>query len=242
MLKRTFLFLLTTVALAFGMAGCDYARAQDALVVSVCGTLPLAYAPGATRPVTVDIHGQTCSAAPSPVANQAVDIQKVLGAAPSLTNPLWVFPATGATFPVSGTFWQATQPVSLATAPTTPVTGTFWQTTQPVSGTFYQATQPVSVAAAPLNAIGITPTDRTITSATGASQTLMAANAARHSLTVENTGNANCGVNPTGGTAAIGGAGTLTLVPNGSYQPRIPSVSAVTIICTSSQPIYGEEN
>lgn len=28
-----------------------------------------------------------------------------------------------------------TQPVSLATAPTTPVTGTFWQATQPVSGT-----------------------------------------------------------------------------------------------------------
>lgn len=35
---------------------------------------------------------------------------------------------------VSGTFWQATQPVS----------GTFWQATQPVSGTFWQATQPVS--------------------------------------------------------------------------------------------------
>jgi hypothetical protein len=32
---------------------------------------------------------------------------------------------TGGTFPVTGTFWQATQPVS----------GTFWQTTQPVSGT-----------------------------------------------------------------------------------------------------------
>src|SRR3990167_9608595 len=37
---------------------------------------------------------------------------------------------------VTGTFWQATQPVS----------GTFWQATQPVSGTFYQATQPVSNA------------------------------------------------------------------------------------------------
>ena len=37
--------------------------------------------------------------------------------------------------PVSGTFWQATQPVSIATMPTTPVTGTFWQATQPVSGT-----------------------------------------------------------------------------------------------------------
>ena len=45
---------------------------------------------------------------------------------------------------VTGTFWQATQPVSLATAPSTPVTGTFWQATQPVSGTFWQTTQPVS--------------------------------------------------------------------------------------------------
>jgi hypothetical protein len=36
---------------------------------------------------------------------------------------------------VTGTFWQATQPVSIATMPTTPVTGTFWQAIQPVSGT-----------------------------------------------------------------------------------------------------------
>mgnify|MGYP001584261292 CR=1 FL=1 len=50
---------------------------------------------------------------------------------------------------VTGTFFQATQPVSLATAPTTPVTGTFWQATQPVSGTFWQTTQPVSLATAP---------------------------------------------------------------------------------------------
>ena len=313
MIKRTLLFTLATIALALGMAGCEHARAQDALVVQTCGTLPLAYKLGGPRPITQDVNGNLCT---NGTISPNVNINQILGASPSLTNPLWVFPATGATFPVSGTFYQATQPVSLATAPTTPVTGTFWQatqpvslatapttpvtgtfwqatqpvsgtfwqatqpvsvasapttpvtgtfwqatqpvsiasmpstpvtgtfwqTTQPVSGTFYQATQPVSVAAAPLNAIGITPTDRTITSATGASQTLMAANAARHSLTVENTGNANCGVNPTGGTAAIGGAGTLTLVPNGSYQPRIPSVSAVTIICTSSQPIYGEEN
>lgn len=41
---------------------------------------------------------------------------------------------------VSGTFWQATQPVS----------GTFWQATQPVSGTFWQATQPVSASSLPL--------------------------------------------------------------------------------------------
>ncbi len=59
----------------------------------------------------------------------------------------------------TGTYWQATQPVSLATAPTTPVTGTFWQATQPVSGTFYQATQPVSIASMPTTAV--TMADRT---------------------------------------------------------------------------------
>jgi len=37
----------------------------------------------------------------------------------------WTVTGAGGTFPVSGTFWQATQPVS----------GTFWQATQPVSGT-----------------------------------------------------------------------------------------------------------
>lgn len=92
------------------------------------------------------------------------------------------------------------------------------------------------------NAVGITPTDRTITSATGSSQTVMAANASRHSLLIQNTGTANCGVNPTGGTAVIGGAGTLTLIPQASYSPRIPTLSAVTAICTSTQPLYANEN
>lgn len=61
------------------------------------------------------------------------------------------FPATQ---PVSGTFWQATQAVSIASMPSTPVTGTFWQATQPVSGTFWQATQPVSLAAVPVHDVG----------------------------------------------------------------------------------------
>ena len=51
-----------------------------------------------------------------------------VGGSVSVSN----FPATQA---VTGTFWQTTQPVSIATMPTTPVTGTFWQATQPVSGT-----------------------------------------------------------------------------------------------------------
>lgn len=42
---------------------------------------------------------------------------------------------TAPTTAVTGTFWQTTQPVSIASMPSTPVTGTFWQTTQPISGT-----------------------------------------------------------------------------------------------------------
>jgi hypothetical protein len=36
---------------------------------------------------------------------------------------------------VTGTFWQTTQPVSIASMPSTPVTGTFFQTVQPISTT-----------------------------------------------------------------------------------------------------------
>lgn len=67
------------------------------------------------------------------------------------TTP-WLVTGAGQTFPVTGTFWQATQPVSIAATVnvsaaqsgtwtvtgaggTFPVTGTFWQATQPVSGT-----------------------------------------------------------------------------------------------------------
>lgn len=99
------------------------------------------------------------------------------------------------------------------------------------SGSFASGSQP----------IGITPTDRTVTSATGASQTLMSALATRKGLVIENTGNANCGINLTGGTAAIGGAGTMTLVPFGSYGPTIPTLSAITAICTAGQPLYAHE-
>lgn len=56
---------------------------------------------------------------------------------------------SGVTQPVSGTFWQATQPVSLASVPSHAVTGPLTDaelraTAVPVSGTFWQATQPVS--------------------------------------------------------------------------------------------------
>jgi len=54
--------------------------------------------------------------------------------------------------PVSGTFYPATQTIagSVSIVGSVAVTGTFWQATQPVSGTFWQATQPVSVGSLPL--------------------------------------------------------------------------------------------
>lgn len=204
---------LALILLAVLWSATATAQTKNALVVTSCGSLPsgITYAAGQFGYTVVNTSGMTCSAATlTPGGTQNVNLTQILGASPSLTNPLWVSPATGATFPVSGTF--------------------------------FQATQPVSIAAAPLQPLGVTPTDRTLTSASGSSQQIMAANASRHSLTIENTGNANCGVNPTGGTAAIGGAGTLTLAPLGSYTPHVPTLSAVTIICTAAQPIYGDEN
>lgn len=265
---------------------------------------PVHWAPcNSTNPLAV-------SGSFTPSGTQNVNLTQILGAPPSLTNPLWVFPATGATFPVSGTVTanQGTAnatpwPVSLASTTITgnsivigPTADGSPATTAPVliggtvdgsasgnvgvakvdaAGLVYAAitnwgggalgamanygTSPGAVLVPGVNAfvtntvtvtgtvtssasLGITPTDRTIVSTSGSSQQLMAANASRHSMTIENTGNANCGVNPTGGTAVIAGAGTITLVPLGSYTPRVPTLSAVTVICTSGQPIYGDEN
>lgn len=54
----------------------------------------------------------------------------------ALTRPTDTQPVSIASaVPVTGTFFQSTQPVSIASMPSTPVTGTFWQATQPVSGT-----------------------------------------------------------------------------------------------------------
>lgn len=82
---------------------------------------------------------------------------------------------------------------------------------------------------------GITYTDKTITSATGSSQTIAAANASRKSIIIKN-GLTDAGVNILGGTAVIGGAGTMTLGPleglklTGADCP----LNAITVIGTSA--------
>jgi len=88
------------------MLGALPANAQqhtDALIVSACGTLPVPYVAGTYNYVTMDTTGKLCDSGSGGGGGgtQNVNLTQILGAAPSATNPLWVSPATGATFPVS---------------------------------------------------------------------------------------------------------------------------------------------
>ena len=89
---------------------------------------------------------------------------------------------------------------------------------------------------------GFTQTDKTISSATGASQVLMAANPARRSILIKN-GAANAGINLAGGTAALGGAGTITLAPfEGMYlDGGSCPLGAITAITTAAAYISAIE-
>ena len=80
--------------------------------------------------------------------------------------------------------------------------------------------------------------DASITSLTGSSQQALAKNGNRQFLLIENTGSASIGVNLTGGTAAIGGAGTLTIVAGGSIMlDHVVPQNAITVIGTAAQPV-----
>lgn len=80
--------------------------------------------------------------------------------------------------------------------------------------------------------------DNSIASLSGASQQAIALNGNRQFLLIENTGNANVGVNLTGGTAAIGGTGTITIVPNGSILlDHVVPQNQINVIGTAAQPL-----
>jgi hypothetical protein len=75
-----------------------------------------------------------------------------LGQALMASSSPVVIASNQSAIPVSGTFFQTTQPVSIASMPSTPVTGTFYQATQPVSGTVAISSLPSLPTGA--NAIG----------------------------------------------------------------------------------------
>lgn len=227
------------------------APAQVAVVVASCPTTRATPYPAGTQVLlTVDVNGNLCSTATSSGGGSAVTVADGADVAQGTTTDS----ACGTD---NGTCTAIALLKRIAQRITTAYTSVVLQAGSAVVGKVgIDQTTPGTTNGVQVNAalpagtnsigavvigVGATPTDRTVTSSTGSSQTVMSANAARRSLTIVNTGNANCGVNPTGGTAAIGGAGTLTLAPLGSYTPRLPTVAAVTAICTAGQPLYADE-
>jgi hypothetical protein len=103
----------------------------DPLLPDATGAMPVS---AAALPLPAGAATQTTLAA----VQSAVD---ALNAKVTAVNTGSVVVSSAPTTPVTGAFYQATQPVSIASMPTTPVTGAF-----------FQATQPVSVAALPLPA------------------------------------------------------------------------------------------
>jgi len=65
---------------------------------------------------------------------------------------------------------------------------------------------------------------------------LAVANAARKSLTIQNIGANNIGVNEFGGTAAIGSAGTYTIAPGGAL--KVSTNRQINVIAATAATAY----
>ena len=202
--------LLLVVALVLAAGWASPARAQR-IVVS-----------GVPQEVSVTSLPAVTFASP-----QAVTQSGVWTVQPGNTanTTAWLVTGTGGTFPVTGTFWQATQPVS----------GTFWQATQPVSGTFWQATQPVSGT--------VTANIGTYTAVTGnapfavsvgvASAECLALNTARKMAIFTNTSTTATISLAESGQAAVLNAG-ITLEPGAVYNMVPPIVTTGQVNCIAS--------
>jgi hypothetical protein len=140
--------------------------------------------------------------------------------------PVSGFPATQA---VTGTFFQTTQPVSLAVAPTTPVTGTFFQATQPVSGTVA-----VSGTAA-TKEVRSSGSDATTASITTASATVLLANANRLGATVYNESGATLYLHM-GATASLT-AYVLQVAVGGYYEVPFSYTGALSGITAAATAV-----
>lgn len=99
------------------------------------------------------------------------------------------------------------------------------------------------LAVTPTAPIGGAYTDRSIASLSGASENLMAANANRRSLTINNINAANpIAVNLTGGAAALNTAGSITLLAGASLVfDQFPPSGAITVIGTALDGVTAYE-
>ena len=181
----------------------------------------------------------------------------------SASNPVPVTGSVGvsnfpATQPVSGTFWQTTQPisgsvtvsslpavlgsVSVSNFPATQaVTGSFYQATQPVSiasmpstpvtGTFWQATQPTSIAANVASSATLSNVANSVTSVS-----VLAANASRKGLIIHNDSTTTVYIAYAATASAT--AYTSRLTSNSEFFMPLPiyqgAISAISVAATGS--------
>jgi hypothetical protein len=139
----------------------------------------------------------------------------------------WLVTGTGGTFPVTGTFWQSTQPVSIATMPSTPVTGTF-----------YQATQPVSIAGTVATAPGALTTLTTGQQAvTGTAAVLPTVTASRICLRVLIAGTQTVYFGPSGVTTATG----QELSPGDTWCGTLSNLNSIYVIASTTGSTIGYE-
>lgn len=146
----------------------------------------------------------------TPSGTQNVNLTQILSAAPSLTNPLWVFPATGATFPVSGTVTT-----------TGPATG----------GSYPNAATPTTASA-----VGTTGVTTATLAAISAKTTYLCGFTITSDATAALAGTATV-TGPIGGTLSFiqnVGAATAAGILTQTFNPCIPSSTTNTAIVVNS--------
>lgn len=156
------------------------------------------------------------------------------------TSPGLIIPVIFYNIPLLPYMWNA------STGSGMPVTGD-WLTNAQLRATAVSVTGPLTntqlrATAVPVLLNGAVYVDRSIASLTGASEMLMTANSGRKVAFIQNVSANNMGVNLTGGTAAVGGAGTVTLIPGAALtlDSNCPQ-NAITIIGTAADVVTAFE-
>lgn len=125
--------------------------------------------------------------------------------------------------------------VNIASVGGTPVTDPL-----PVSGPLTDTELRASAVSVTIN--GVAYTNRSIANLSGASEQLMAANAARRILIVQNVAANPMAINLTGGAAALNTAGSINIPAGGSITlDNFPPTSAINIIGTVNDDVTAYE-
>lgn len=227
-------FLSLAAVFAFGLALCAPAAAQY-LVVAACPNVAAIYATGqSNRVATVDIYGTVCTSGSGGGGGG--------GSVTQGTVP-WVVTGAGGTFPVTGTFFQATQPVS-ATAlplPTGAATSALQSTINTTLGSPFQAGASIgntafgisgtlpAFAATPTFNIGTAPTIAVTGTFFQATQPVSAASLPLPSGAATAANQATMATNQTGGgqkTQIVDGSGNVISSTANALDINIKSGSA----------------